>query len=54
MLKNLAGPGLGNLGHDSSITRLSQLLRDGYRGIIVTMIHKFRDTPANLNLRKNI
>src|SRR5438034_535993 len=25
-----------------------------YRGIIVTMIHKFRDLPANLNTRKNI
>ena len=29
-------------------------LRDDYRGIIVTMIHKFRDMPAKLNLRKNI
>ena len=25
-----------------------------YRGIVVTMIHKFRDMPANLNLRANI
>jgi type I restriction enzyme, R subunit len=54
MLKNLAALGLGNLEHASSIARLSQLLRDDYRGIIVTMIHKFRDMPANLNLRKNI
>jgi type I restriction enzyme R subunit len=54
MLKNLAALGLGNLEHASSITRLNQLLRDDYRGIIVTMIHKFRDMPANLNLRKNI
>jgi type I site-specific restriction-modification system R (restriction) subunit len=29
-------------------------LRDDYRGIIVTMIHKFRDMPANLNRRSNI
>ena len=54
MLKNLASLGLGNLEHASSIARLNQLLRDDYRGIIVTMIHKFRDMPANLNLRKNI
>lgn len=54
MLKNLAALGLGNLEHASSIARLNQLLRDDYRGIIVTMIHKFRDMPANLNLRSNI
>jgi type I restriction enzyme R subunit len=54
MLKNLAALGLGNLEHASSIARLNQLLRDDYRGIIVTMIHKFRDMPANLNTRSNI
>ncbi len=54
MLKNLAALGLGNLEHASSIARLNQLLRDDYRGIIVTMIHKFRDMPANLNTRSNL
>ncbi|MES9947683.1 MAG: HsdR family type I site-specific deoxyribonuclease [Candidatus Thiodiazotropha sp.] len=54
MLKNLAALGLGNLEHASSIRRLNRLLRDDYRGIIVTMIHKFRDMPANLNSRANI
>jgi len=54
MLKNLAALGLSNLEHASSIARLNQLLRDDYRGIIVTMIHKFRDMPANLNTRSNI
>lgn len=54
MLKNLAALGLGNLEHAGSIARLNQLLRDDYRGIIVTMIHKFRDMPANLNTRANI
>lgn len=54
MLKNLAALGLCNLEHASSIARLNQLLRDDYRGIIVTMIHKFRDMPANLNTRANI
>jgi type I restriction enzyme R subunit len=54
MLKNLAALGLGNLEHATSITRLNNLLRDDYRGIIVTMIHKFRDMPASINTRSNI
>lgn len=54
MLKNLAALGLGNLEHATSISRLNKLLRDDYRGIIVTMIHKFRDMPADINLRENI
>jgi type I restriction enzyme, R subunit len=54
MLKNLAALGLSNLEHAGSIARLNQLLRDDYRGIIVTMIHKFRDMPADLNTRSNI
>lgn len=54
MLKNLAALGLGNLEHANSIHRLNTLLRDDYRGIIVTMIHKFRDMPADLNTRSNI
>ena len=54
MLKNLAALGLGNLEHAGSIARLNRLLRDDYRGVIVTMIHKFRDMPANLNTRSNI
>ncbi|MCP5410104.1 MAG: HsdR family type I site-specific deoxyribonuclease [Chromatiaceae bacterium] len=54
MLKNLAALGLGNLEHAGSIRRLNKLLKSDYRGIIVTMIHKFRDMPANLNTRSNI
>ena len=54
MLKNLAALGLGNLEHAGSIYQLNQLLRDDYRGIIVTMIHKFHDMPADLNTRSNI
>ncbi|MDP1636196.1 MAG: HsdR family type I site-specific deoxyribonuclease [Gallionellaceae bacterium] len=54
MLKNLAALGLGNVAHADSIAELNRLLKQDYRGIIVTMIHKFRDMPANLNTRKNI
>jgi len=54
MLKNLAALGLGNLEHATSIARLNKLLKDDYRGIVVTMIHKFRDMPADLNTGSNI
>ena len=54
MLKNLAALGLANVEHAKSIAKLNQLLRDDYRGIIVTMVHKFRDMPANINSRSNI
>lgn len=54
MLKNLAALGLDNLEHATSISRLNKLLRDDYRGIIVTMIHKFRDMPPDINTRTNI
>ena len=54
MLKNLTALGLGNLEHATSIYRLNQLLKDDYRGIIVTMIHKFHDMPQDLNTRSNI
>lgn len=57
MLKNLASLGLGNVAHADRISTLNSLLREAgrdYRGIVVTMIHKFRDMPANLNSRSNI
>ena len=54
MLKNLTALGLGNLEHADRISTLKRLLRDDYRGIIVTMIHKFRDLPENINTRDNI
>ncbi|MEW6574177.1 MAG: HsdR family type I site-specific deoxyribonuclease [Bacillota bacterium] len=54
MLRNLASVGMGNVAHARSIAELNRLLRQDYRGIIVTMIHKFRDMPANLNTRRNI
>jgi type I restriction enzyme R subunit len=54
MLKNLGWLGINNVEHAHRISRLNELLRDDYRGLIVTMIHKFRDMPANINTRKNI
>jgi len=57
MLKNLTSMGLGNVTHADRIATLNKLLDEkglDYRGIVVTMIHKFRDMPVNLNIRKNI
>jgi type I restriction enzyme R subunit len=57
MLKNLVSVGLGNVTHANRISRLNRVLnekRQDFRGIVVTMIHKFRDMPAALNTRKNI
>ena len=54
LLKNLSSLGMDNVEHAHSIVRLNQLLKDDVRGIIVSTIHKFRDMPADLNLRSNI
>jgi type I restriction enzyme R subunit len=57
MLKNLAAVGMANVAHADSIAALNKLLDEkgqDYRGIVVTMIHKFRDMPANINERRNI
>ena len=55
MLKNLASVGLGQRGARRQHCRAEQPAHGSdYRGIIVTMIHKFRDMPANLNTRPNI
>jgi type I restriction enzyme, R subunit len=54
MLRNLAALGLNNVRHADSIKELNRLLKSGYRGIVVSMMHKFRDMPANLNTHPNI
>lgn len=54
MMKNLTSLGLNNIEQAGSISDLQKLLKKDYRGIIVSMVHKFRDMPANVNLRKNI
>src|SRR5438034_7359 len=54
MLRNLAMLGLGNVQHAHSIAALNKLLKDDYRGIVVSTIHKFQGMPADLNTRPNI
>lgn len=54
MLRNLAALGLQTLQHAHSIAALNKLLKDDYRGIVVSTIHKFQGMPADLNTRPNI
>lgn len=54
MKTNLNSLGIKNVEPATSIKRLNELLKDDYRGIIVCMVHKFRDMPPNINTRKNI
>ncbi len=54
MRKNLTALGLANVEHASHIQKLVGLLRNDYRGIIVTTIQKFRDMPPNVNQRANV
>ncbi|MDE2188814.1 MAG: HsdR family type I site-specific deoxyribonuclease, partial [Patescibacteria group bacterium] len=54
MEKNLRATGMQNVRRAETISDLVEILKTDYRGIVVTMIHKFRGMPANLNDRKNI
>jgi len=54
MYKNLISVGVNNVVPADSIAELQRLLKNDYRGIILSMVHKFRDMPADINLRKNI
>lgn len=54
MESNLMASGLKNVRKAGSISDLVDILRSDYRGIVITMIHKFRGLPADLNMRKNV
>jgi len=54
MLKNLSSVGVNNVVQAEHIVDLQKLLKKDYRGIILSMVHKFRDMPAEVNMRKNI
>lgn len=54
MEKNLRAAGMQNVRRAETINDLIEILNSDYRGIVVTMIHKFRGMPADLNTRKNI
>lgn len=54
MMRNLEALGIGNREQARSIDHIEKLLEKDWRGIIVCMIHKFRNIKPNINLRKNI
>ena len=51
---NLEAVGFGNMVVAQSKEHLRELLRTDRRGLIVSMIHKFDDIPANINTRANL
>ncbi len=54
MMKNLKALGINNVEQAESITDLQKLLKNDFRGIIVSMVHKFRGMPSDISQRKNI
>ena len=50
---NLEAVSFGNMVVAQSKEHLKELLRTGRRGLIISMIHKFDDIPANINTRAN-
>lgn len=54
LVRNLESVGIKHAERATSIASLNKLLKKDYRGIIVSMIHKFQEMPANINARKNI
>lgn len=54
LFRNLSEAGFEHMVVSKSKRHLRELLRGDRRGLIVSMIHKFDDVPANLNTRRNI
>jgi len=54
LFQNLEAVGFGKVHLALSKRHLRELLKADTRGLIVSMIHKFDDMPANLNTRANI
>jgi type I restriction enzyme, R subunit len=54
LFKNIAGYGIGTVAVAESKRDLQRLLAEDYRGLIVSMIHKFDDIAADVNLRANV
>ncbi len=52
--KNLTAYGLVEYKLAESKLDLQEILSSDYRGLIISMIHKFDKIPANLNMRKSI
>jgi type I restriction enzyme R subunit len=53
LFSNLEAVGFGNVVVAQGKEHLREMLRTDRRGLIVSMIHKFDDIPANINARAN-
>ncbi|AGC68510.1 type I site-specific deoxyribonuclease, HsdR family [Thermoclostridium stercorarium subsp. stercorarium DSM 8532] len=54
LFNNLEAVGFGRVQVTDSRRHLYELLSNDYRGLIVSMIHKFDNIPASVNMRDNI
>lgn len=54
LFKNITGYGIGNVEVAQSKRDLQRILASDYRGLVVSMIHKFDYIPARLNQRESI
>jgi type I restriction enzyme R subunit len=54
LFRNIAGYGIGEVRVAESKRALQEILASDYRGLVVSMIHKFDDIPAAINTRASI
>ena len=54
LFRNITGYGITTLKVAESKRDLQEILASDYRGLIVSMIHKFDDIPANINTREGV
>ena len=54
LFKNITGYGITSLKVAKSKRNLQEILASDYRGLIVSMIHKFDDIPAGINTREGV
>ena len=54
LFRNITGYGITTPKLATGIKHLQGILASDYRGLIVSMIHKFNDIPANINTREGV
>jgi type I restriction enzyme R subunit len=54
LFKNIVGYGLGSAKIAGSKRELQKILSSDFRGLVVSMIHKFDDIPADMTARENV
>lgn len=54
LFKNIVGYGMGSAKIAGSKRELQKVLSSDFRGLVVSMIHKFDDIPADMTARENV